>query len=436
MAGCPLPCPTATPRRPTARCRSRSSRALPTGRLGVYLHVPFCATRCGYCDFNTYTALELGPPELPGASAAGWADTALAEIDLAATVLGRAGLPAREVSTVFVGGGTPTLLAAADLVRALDGVRSRFGLAAGAEVTTEANPDSVTAASLAELAAGGFTRVSFGMQSAVPSVLATLDRTHDPRRLPSVVAWAREAGLQVSLDLIYGTPGETDADWVTSLDAVTSLAPDHVSAYALVVEEGTALAAQVRRGRVPEPDPDVLATRYELADEALGGAGLDWYEVSNWARGDGTACRHNLGYWRGDDWWGVGPGAHSHVGGVRWWNVKHPAAWAKRLAGGTSPAAAREVLDADARRSEAVLLGVRLREGLDPAALPAGADEVVTELVGRRPAGAAGNGNGRPGSAGADPARPVAGGPGGPAAARLVSPSGSGAQLIIRIENG
>ncbi len=225
----------------------------------------------------------------------------------------------------------------------------------------------------------------------------------------------------MSLDLIYGTPGETDADWLTSLDAVTSLAPDHVSAYALVVEEGTALAAQVRRGRVPEPDPDVLATRYELADEALGGAGLDWYEVSNWARGDGTACRHNLGYWRGDDWWGVGPGAHSHVGGVRWWNVKHPAAWAKRLAGGTSPAAAREVLDADARRSEAVLLGVRLREGLDPAALPAGGGRGRPGAGGRRPAGAAGNGNGRPGSAGADPARPVAGGPGGPAVARLVT---------------
>ena len=350
--------------------------------LGVYLHVPFCATRCGYCDFNTYTALELGPPELPGASAAGWADTALAEIGLAATVLDRAGLPHRDVSTVFVGGGTPTLLAAGDLVRTLDGVRSRFGLASDAEVTTEANPDSVTAASLAELAAGGFTRVSFGMQSAVPSVLATLDRTHDPRRLPSVVTWAREAGLQVSLDLIYGTPGETDADWMTSLDAVTSLAPDHVSAYALVVEEGTALAAQVRRGRVPEPDPDVLATRYELADDVLGGAGLDWYEVSNWARGDGTACRHNLGYWRGDDWWGVGPGAHSHVGGVRWWNVKHPAAWAKRLAAGTSPAAAREELDADARRSEAVLLGARLREGLDPALLPADLPvDVVPALI-------------------------------------------------------
>jgi oxygen-independent coproporphyrinogen-3 oxidase len=351
--------------------------------FGVYLHVPFCAARCGYCDFNTYTALELGPPELPGASAQGWAGAALDEIALAAGVLERSGLPPREVSTVFVGGGTPTLLPSADLVKSLHGLRDRWGLAPGAEVTTEANPDSVTPESLAELAAGGFTRVSFGMQSAVRSVLATLDRTHDPERLPRVVGWARDAGLQVSLDLIYGTPGERDEDWATSLAAVTALAPDHVSAYALVVEEGTALAAQVRRGRVQEPDPDAMATRYEMADDALGAAGLGWYEVSNWATGPGTACRHNLGYWRGDDWWGVGPGAHSHVGGVRWWNVKHPAAWAKRLAAGTSPAAAREVLDADARRSEAVLLGVRLAEGLDPRVLePSKATAAtVAELV-------------------------------------------------------
>ncbi len=351
--------------------------------FGVYLHVPFCATRCGYCDFNTYTALELGPPELPGASAQGYAGAALEEIALAAGVLDRAGLPRREVSTVFVGGGTPTLLPASDLVRMVGGVREAFGLADGAEVSTEANPDSVTERSLSELAAGGFTRVSFGMQSAVPSVLATLDRTHDPERVPRVVAWARAAGLQVSLDLIYGTPGETDADWATSLAAVTALEPDHVSAYALVVEEGTALAVAVRRGRVAEPDPDAMATRYEMADDALGGAGYEWYEVSNWGRGPGTACRHNLAYWRGDDWWGVGPGAHSHVGGVRWWNVKHPAAWAARLAAGTSPAAARELLDQDARRDEAVLLGVRLREGLDPVVLPPdlAVDAVVADLL-------------------------------------------------------
>jgi putative oxygen-independent coproporphyrinogen III oxidase len=364
--------------------------------LGLYLHVPFCATRCGYCDFNTYTALELGPPELPGASAAGFAATAADEIGFAAGVLADAGLPPRPVSTVFVGGGTPTLLPSSDLVRLLDATRSALGLAADAEVTTEANPDSVTPASLAELAAGGFTRVSFGVQSVVPSVLRTLDRTHDPERVPQVVAWAREAGLQVSVDLIYGTPGETDDDWARSLDAAVALAPDHVSAYALVVEDGTALAAAVRRGRVPAPDPDDLATRYEMADDALSASGLGWYEVSNWARDDARRCRHNLGYWRGDDWWGIGPGAHSHVGGVRWWNVKHPAAYAARLAAGRSPAAAREALDARAREVEAVMLGVRLREGLDPALLPAeGAGEVDAlrseELL------QAGNGSAAPG---------------------------------------
>ncbi len=348
--------------------------------LGVYLHVPFCATRCGYCDFNTYTALELGPPSLPGASRAGYAHAAAGEVALAARVLAAAGLPRREVATVFVGGGTPTLLPSADLAALLAAVRDELGLAPGAEVTTEANPDSVTPASLEQLAQAGFTRVSFGVQSAVPHVLATLERTHDPARVPDVVAWARAAGLDVSLDLIYGTPGESLADWRASLDAALACEPDHVSAYALVVEEGTAMAARVRRGLLPPPDPDDLADKYELADAALAAAGYAWYEVSNWARTGGRACRHNLGYWRGDDWWGVGPGAHSHVGGVRWWNAKHPAAYAARLASGLSPAAGREVLDAPARAVEQVMLGVRLAEGLPLAAVPPGGRAALAGL--------------------------------------------------------
>ena len=295
------------------------------------------------------------------------------------------------MSTVFVGGGTPTLLPAADLVSVLRAADEHWGLADDVEVTTEANPDSVTPQSLRELAEGGFTRVSFGMQSAVPHVLRTLDRTHDPCRIGAVVAWARDAGLQVSLDLIYGTPGESAADWQASLDAAVSHRPDHVSAYALVVEEGTAMAVAVRRGKLPAPDPDDLAAKYEAADEALGAAGYDWYEVSNWADGDDARCRHNLGYWTGDDWWGVGPGAHSHVGGVRWWNVKHPAAYAGRLAAGESPAAAREVLDLQARHTEAVMLGVRLRSGLPVGALVSGlpgspsvadVDDTASTLVG------------------------------------------------------
>ena len=263
----------------------------------------------------------------------------------------------------------------------LDVVGSELGVAVGAEVTTEANPDSVTPASLAELAAGGFTRVSFGMQSAVPHVLTILDRRHDPLRVPDVVAWARDAGLSVSLDLIYGTPGESLDDWGRSVDAALACEPDHVSAYALVVEPGTRMAGLVRRGLLPGTDEDDLAAKYEQADAAFAAAGLPWYEVSNFARTAAEACRHNLGYWRGDDWWGVGPGAHSHVGGVRWWNVKHPAAYASRLAAGLSPAQGREVLDDDVRLTETVLLGVRLAEGLDAAVLPQAGREHLATLV-------------------------------------------------------
>ena len=331
-----------------------------TRPFGVYVHVPFCRVRCGYCDFNTYTADELGTE--PGASRSTYPDAAVAEVRLARRVLGEATVAA---DTVFLGGGTPTLLPPEDLGRVLTAVRDELGLAPGAEVTTEANPDSVDRTSLARLREAGFNRVSFGMQSAVPHVLQVLDRTHDPERVPQVVAWAREAGFdQVSLDLIYGTPGESLADWETSLSSALASEPDHVSAYALIVEEGTALARQVAHGILPAPDDDDLADKYLAADEALEKAGLGWYEVSNWARDDAAACHHNVTYWTGGDWWGIGPGAHSHVGGVRWWNVKHPAAYAGRIGSGASPAHAREVLDEDTRRVERVLLETRLRSGL------------------------------------------------------------------------
>jgi oxygen-independent coproporphyrinogen-3 oxidase len=344
--------------------------------LGVYVHVPFCATRCGYCDFNTYTATELGP----GVSQATYAAQVVEELRLARRVLGDVDRP---VATVFVGGGTPTLLPSRDLGTVLAAVDDLFGLAPDVEVTTEANPESVTPASLDELRRAGFTRVSLGMQSAVPHVLATLDRTHRPENVARAVASARAAGFdQVSVDLIYGTPGESLDDWHVSVEAALELEPDHVSAYALVVEDGTRLAAQVRRGEVQPPDDDDLADKYMAADELLGAAGLAWYEVSNWARDDAARCRHNLGYWRGDDWWGVGPGAHSHVGGVRWWNVKHPAAYAERLAAGRSPAQAREVLDEEQRATEQVLLGIRVADGLPVAALPAAArDERLGTLA-------------------------------------------------------
>ncbi|MCU1414307.1 MAG: coproporphyrinogen oxidase [Microbacteriaceae bacterium] len=342
-----------------------------TRNFGVYLHVPFCRVRCGYCDFNTYTA-----EELRGVSRSDYSGQAITEVAFATRVLGD--LPQREVSTVFFGGGTPTMLPSSDLADMLAAVRAAWGLAPGAEVTTEANPDSVDAAYLRRLADAGFTRVSFGMQSAVPHVLATLERTHDPARIPLVVEWARDAGLQVSLDLIYGTPGESLDDWATSVDMALAQQPDHISAYALIVENGTKLARQIRRGEIAQPDDDLQADMYELADARLGDEGFDWYEVSNWSRSEEHASRHNLAYWQGHDWWGIGPGAHSHIGGVRWWNVKHPAAYAERILAGQSPAAGRETLDDETRRVERVLLRSRIREGLAVSELePAGRTAVA-----------------------------------------------------------
>lgn len=344
--------------------------------FGVYLHVPYCRVRCGYCDFNTYTA-----DEVRGTSRADFAEQAIAEVALAARVLAEADLPPRPASTVFFGGGTPTLLPTRDLARMLDAVRGAFGLADGAEVTTEANPDSIDARGLAELAEAGFTRVSLGMQSAVPHVLATLERTHDPENVPRRVAEARAAGLQVSVDLIFGTPGESLADLDRSIDAALATEPDHLSAYALIVEEGTKLARQIARGEVPPVDDDLHADMYEHLDARLASAGYAWYEVSNWARDDAHHSRHNLAYWTGEDWWGVGPGAHSHVGGVRWWNVKHPAAYAQRLASALSPAAGRETLDAETRRVERVLLETRTALGLPVSALDAPGRTAVAGLI-------------------------------------------------------
>jgi len=332
--------------------------------FGVYLHVPFCRVRCGYCDFNTYTATELR-----GARQDQYADTLLHEIDLSRRVLEEAG-PLRPARTVFLGGGTPTLLPAGDLARMLDGVRDAFGLAVDAEITVEANPDTVTDAVVERLASAGVNRLSIGMQSSVPHVLAALDRSHSPENVSLAVAAAKRAGLDVSVDLIYGAPGESLDDWRHSLETALSLEPDHISAYALIIEEGTKLARQISRGEVAAPDDDLQADMYELADALLAGGGYEWYEVSNWSRGEGHRSRHNLSYWRGFDWWGYGPGAHSHVAGLRWWNVKHPAAYAQRLALGESPAAGRETPDADARALERVLLETRIREGMAISELP------------------------------------------------------------------
>lgn len=331
------------------------------GDFGIYVHVPFCATRCGYCDFNTYL------PAKVGATPGGANNPMDAYYAAAATEIrqARATVGTRTVQTIFFGGGTPTLLPPAQLAGLLEAIATAFPLDSAVEITTEANPESVDAASLRQLRAAGFNRLSLGMQSARPHVLAELDRQHTPGRVAAAVAEARAAGFEhVNLDLIYGAATETDDDWRTSLQAVIDAGVDHVSAYALIVEDGTALGRRVARGEVAAPDDDVLADRYLLADAMLGAAGFSWYEVSNWALTPSARCRHNELYWRGADWWGIGPGAHSHLAGERWWNVKHPTRYAALLETGEPPRADSEVLSAAARRLEEIMLRLRTIDGL------------------------------------------------------------------------
>lgn len=338
--------------------------------FGLYVHVPFCVTRCGYCDFNTYTPAELG-----GVNPDAWLMALRSELELAV-----ARLDAPPLSTVFVGGGTPSLLGGERLGTLLDMVRDHFVLAPDAEITTEANPESTWPEFFDAIRAAGYTRVSLGMQSVAPRVLATLDRVHSPGRAATAASEAMAAGFEhVSLDLIYGTPGESDDDLLQSVDAAVATGVDHVSAYALVVEEGTSLARRVRHGELAAPDDDVLAHRYELVDAGLSAAGLSWYEVSNWSR-PGGECRHNLGYWDGGQWWGAGPGAHGYVGATRWWNVKHPNSYAQLLADAELPVAGFEQLGPDALHAEDVLLKTRLRRGL-PVALLNPAEQARVQSV-------------------------------------------------------
>jgi len=342
----------------------------------MYVHVPFCASRCGYCDFNTYTATELGDSVHRDT----FHESLIDEIRFARQKISN---DPRPVSTVFIGGGTPTLLGADALTSILGSIRDEFRLADDAEVTTEANPDSVDVAMLERLRAGGFTRISLGMQSSSPRVLQVLDRTHTPGASVAAARMARASGFEhVNLDLIYGTPGESDDDLRRSLDDVISAGVDHVSAYALIVEDGTPLARRVRRGELASPDDDVMADRYLIVDDVLSQAGMHWYEVSNWAR-PGAECRHNLGYWHGDDWWGIGPGAHGYLAGERWWNVKHPRTYAERLTSGQSPEDGREALTDAEKQTESVMLGVRLAEGMPTEYLPGMTDAIGADLLSR-----------------------------------------------------
>ena len=343
--------------------------------FAVYIHVPFCRVRCGYCDFNTYVK-DFGA----GADRASYHDSACLELALAAQFLRQQQLVMPPASSVYFGGGTPTMLSVRALRAILEEVGATWGIAPGAEVSIEANPDTITDQVARELAASGFTRVSLGMQSAMPQVLATLERTHRPENLPRAVAALRGAGLAVSLDLIYGTPGESLADWEASLQAALVLEVDHISAYSLVIEPGTKMNALVERGKLSPIDPDSQAEKYEMADSLLKVAGFEWYEISNWAKRldseqlpspkipDATylanVSRHNLAYWRDWNWWGIGPGAHSHLGQVRWWNQKHPRGYASRVAAGDLPVQDGEVVAAASRELERVMLGLRTAAGV------------------------------------------------------------------------
>lgn len=371
----------------------------------VYIHVPFCLRRCGYCDFNTYTATDLGA----GASRGNYANMVIREMKLTKQWQLDHGIAEPPVSTVFFGGGTPTILAARDLVAMLDAIRKTWGIASNAEITTEANPDTVNEYYINELAAGGFTRVSFGMQSAVPHVLKTLDRTHTPANVAAGINAAYKAGLRSSVDLIYGAPGESLDDWRTSVTTAIDLGVNHISAYALTVEPTTKMGRQIAAGTLPKPNDDDEAAKYEIADDLFAAAGLEWYEVSNWAR-PGYESQHNLGYWRNVDWAGVGPGAHSHYNnvteidrpqsalltapvsggtteaiapagggcpaeaglgvvpvshGLRSRDIAHPRLWGTAINEHRIPWADSEAITAEENLEELIMLGLRLREGLD-----------------------------------------------------------------------
>ena len=324
--------------------------------LSFYVHIPYCIKRCGYCDFNTYTPNELQDGATLEIVSSDYIDAVLSELEAA---------PTDQVPTIFFGGGTPSLLPADDLGRVIAAIKLRNGISPDCEITLEANPDSVTAQKLAQYVEVGFNRISFGMQSAKPHVLAVLDRTHNPENVEKAVTMARAAGFtSISVDLIYGTPGESLDDWRETVSTALALDIDHMSAYALIVETGTKLAAQIKRGDLVMPDDDLMADMYLLVDQLCMRAGLDWYELSNWSK-LGHECRHNIAYWENKNWWGLGPGAHSHVDGKRFWNVKHPTAYKQKLFAGQSPVADSEVLTAGQIGLEAILLGIRMRGGLD-----------------------------------------------------------------------
>ncbi|MGP5633848.1 radical SAM family heme chaperone HemW [Corynebacterium casei] len=342
--------------------------------FGLYIHVPFCATRCGYCDFNTYTPGELGSPrDLTGP----YLDALERELELAAAKVNR---PA---DTIFVGGGTPSLLGGEGLTRVLNAARNTFGISEGAEISTESNPESTSPEFFAQIKDAGFTRVSLGMQSAASHVLQVLERAHTPGRPFAAAKEAKAAGFEhVNLDMIYATPTETDDDVRRTLDLALETGVDHISAYSLIVEDGTRMARKVKKGELPMPDQDTMARRYDIIADTLDNAGFGWYEVSNWAK-EGGECRHNMIYWRDHDWWGAGPGAHSHLGDQRFYNVKLPGRYINMVGADELPIADTETLTDSEHHMEKIMLGLRLREGIDRTLLSDKAQPMIDGFIDR-----------------------------------------------------
>ena len=329
--------------------------------LAFYIHIPYCVKRCGYCDFNTYTPAELQLTEGLTQISNSYIDLLVKEIEFARNQVGESAI----VPSIFFGGGTPSLMEASDIKRVITAISKQFKLDPIAEVTLETNPDTVTKEKLKQFYDAGVNRISFGMQSSVPHVLKTLDRTHNPENLPQVTKWATEVGFkEISVDLIYGTPGESKQDWQQSIDSALALPISHISAYALIVEEGTKLAAQIKRGEIAKPDDDLTAEKYIMADKAFTTAGFHWYELSNWAKPN-SQSKHNLAYWLGHNWWGAGPGAHSHINGKRFWNVKHPNLYKQKIQANETVILDSEVLKGSQIESERLMLSIRLPQGLE-----------------------------------------------------------------------
>jgi putative oxygen-independent coproporphyrinogen III oxidase len=334
---------------PTDLVEPRADVAHLAPSFGIYVHIPYCIARCPYCDFNTYVGIEdTAPPYVDALlrEAQGWAERAAG----------------REAGSIFVGGGTPSLLDPVLMARLLDGLRRSFRIASDVEITMEANPETVDAARLRGFREAGVNRLSFGAQSFAPHVLQTLGRAHDARRTRAALAEARSAGFDnLNLDLIYGTPGESVDDWRATLAEAIALGPEHLSCYALTIEAGTAFGADVAAGRMPAPDDDDQAEKYEIALDLLAAAGYEHYEISNWAK-RGRACRHNLIYWTQGEYAGIGAGAHGHLDGLRSWNEKLPRAYIENAPGASIGS---ERLDAVAGADEWLMLRLRLVAGID-----------------------------------------------------------------------